>query len=142
MCFLRTIVTNEDSYTLYSFDSSYNDTPEIYQKEYDLNEIKRQLINCKMKHGRQLERELKKKKIPFHAMPFLLEDNTGFIFKCGKEVESCYQEFSCDHPTKLHISIPMEIDSNVLIVLQITSSEENALGSKENVKKIINSFYS
>ena len=74
-------------------------------------------------------------------MPFLKKDNTGFILKSGKEVEDCYQEFSYDHPTKLHISIPMEIENTVLLVLQITSNEDNALGTKENVKKIINSYF-
>ena len=139
--FLRTIESGEDTYTLYSFDSSYNDTPEIYPEVYNLKDFEEKLSHCKRKTTKQLEQALKKNMIPFHAMPFLKKDNTGFILKIGTEIENCYQEFSYDHPTKLHISIPMEIDNNVLLALQITSNEATALGTKEYLKKIIDSYF-
>ena len=139
--FLRSIELNEDTYTLYSFDSSYNDTPEIYQNRYDLRAFERELSNEKWRNTKQLEQLLKKKRIPFHALPFLKKENTGFVLKTGKDVEACYQKFSKEHPTRMHISIPIEIEREVLLTLQITSNEHNALGSRENVKKIVNSYF-
>ena len=139
--FLRTIEPHEDSYSLFSFDSSYNDTPETYSTVYSLTDFKKKLPNYSRKNSKQLERLLKENSIPFHALPFLKKENTGYIFKIGSEVEDCYQEFSDEHPTKLHISIPLEIDSFVMLALQITSNEENALGDKENIRKIINAYF-
>ena len=139
--FLRTIDLIEDTYTLYSFDSSYNDTPEIYQMRYDLGAFKRKLSNKEWKNSKQLEQFMRENSIPYHALPFLKKENTGFVLKTGKDVEACYQGFSQEHPTKMHISIPIEIEREVLLALQITSNEHNALGSRENVKKIVNSYF-
>lgn len=119
--FLRT--TNEkDEYYINGY-SPQDPAPEACGERFNLDKYKNKYRN----KG--------KKEVPVHARPFLNKRFEPIIY-IGTEVESEYLDFNAQHPTKLHISIPCSVNNKVVAVLQITSYD-NCLGTKSNIKDLI-----
>lgn len=119
--FLRT-TNDKDEYYINGY-SPQDPAPEACRERFDLDKYKG-------KH-----RGKGKKDIPVHARPFLNKRFEPIIY-IDTEVENEYLDFNDQHPTKLHISIPCSVNNKVVAVLQITSYD-NCLGTKSNIKDLI-----
>ena len=138
--YLRSILSDSDTYMLYAFDS-LNTKPGRYGQPHCLTEYRSKIKDLEKINEKQLGPFLKKNSIPFHALPFLRDNNRDLIIKIGDEIKELYLDFPDDNPTRLHISIPIQIDDTVFLAIQITSHFEDALGNREDVGAIIRSIY-
>lgn len=120
--YLRT-TDEKDTYTMVAY-SPICKKPATYGEIYNINDFKKPGI--------------RKKDIPVHAEPFL---NKGFerIILLGSEVRKRYRNFNSKKPTKLHISIPAEIEGTVFLVLQITSYDLDWVPPRSNIEDLIDS---
>lgn len=119
--FLRT-TNDKDEYYINGYSPQYPQ-PEACREKFDLGKYK----------GKY--RGKAKKDIPVHARPFLNKRFEPIIY-LDNEVKDEYLDFNEQHPTKLHISIPCSVNNEVVTVLQITSYD-NCLGTKSNIKDLI-----
>ena len=116
--FLRTNM-GQDEYRISAF-SPLSSEPEMYRSTFVLSDYK----------------NVKKKKIPAHARPFLNNRCEPLIIIGAREVSKAYHDFHDSNPTKLHIGIPITINGMITMVLQITSHEE-CTGTENGIRDLI-----